>query len=201
MIHSSSTPSTPAHKPRTLRGFPSMNFSRFQRKVTPSFFSGSSSEASSSQTSLHALDTSSTNTRTTSSSTSSPAECTSDPRPSLTVHSTSSICSGHRVDLNRQADLVGRPIMDPKLLNELMEGRDPAALLAKPTQPPLMRSKSAEPLTKPDASQDLSPLPSRRHCTREDRFYRPDEHSDTEGHARPASSQSRPIKADVRFPF
>lgn len=69
--------------------------------------------------------------------------------------------------------------MDPKLLNELMEGRDPAALLAKPTQPPLMRSKSAEPLAKSDASQDLSPLPSRRHCTRrEDRFYRPDEHSE-----------------------
>ena len=69
--------------------------------------------------------------------------------------------------------------MDPKLLNELMEGRDPAKLLAKPTLPPLMtRSKSAEPLAKSDASQDFSPLSSRRPCAREDRFYRPNEHSE-----------------------
>lgn len=182
MIHSNSTPSTPAQKSKTLRGFPSMNFTRFQRKVTPSFFSGSSSEASSSQTSLHALDTSPTTTRTTCSATNSPAESTSDKRP------------------NSTADLVGRPIMDPKILNEIMEGRDPTALLAKPTQPPLMRSKSAEPLAKADA-EDFSPLSSRRHCTREDKFYRPDEHSDTEDHARPGSSQSGPVKADVRFPF
>lgn len=77
-----------------------MNFSRFQRNVTPSFFSGSSSEASSSQTSLHALDTSPTNTRTTCSTTSSPAESNGDQRPSLTVHLTSPICSGRRVDLS-----------------------------------------------------------------------------------------------------
>ena len=68
--------------------------------------------------------------------------------------------------------------MDPKILNEIMEGRDPTALLAKPTQPPLMRSKSAEPLAHPDGSEDFSPLSSRRHCTREDKFYRPDEHSE-----------------------
>jgi len=68
--------------------------------------------------------------------------------------------------------------MDPKLLNELMEGRDPTALLAKPTLPPLIRSKSAEPLAKPDASQEFSPLSSRRPCAREDRFYRPDERSE-----------------------
>lgn len=68
--------------------------------------------------------------------------------------------------------------MDPKLLNEIMEGRDPAALLAKPTQSPLVRSRSAEPLVTPDASQDFSPLQSRRHCAREDKFFRPDEHSE-----------------------
>lgn len=69
--------------------------------------------------------------------------------------------------------------MDPKLLNELMEGKDPAALLATPcAQPLLTRSKSAEPLSKPAASQDFSPLSGRRLCTREDRFYRPDEHSE-----------------------
>ena len=57
-----------------------MNFTRLHRKVTPSFFSGSSSEASSSQTSLHALDTpSSLNTRTTTSSIPSPAESSGDP--------------------------------------------------------------------------------------------------------------------------
>ena len=79
MIHSKSTPSTPAQKSRTLRGFPSMNFTRFHRKVTPAFFSGSSSEASSSQTSLHALDTSpSTTCHTTSSSLPSPVESTND---------------------------------------------------------------------------------------------------------------------------
>jgi hypothetical protein len=183
MIHSSSNPSTPAQKTRTLRGFPSMNFTRFHRKVTPSFFSGSSSEASSSQTSLHALDTSSSvKTHTTGSSTSSPAECTNDPSPSS------------------MADLVGRPIMDPKLLNELMEGRDPAKLLPKPPLSPLVRSKSAEPLATPD-SQEFLPLSSRRPCAREDRFYRPDEHSDTEDHVRPALSQSGPAKANIRFPF
>lgn len=68
--------------------------------------------------------------------------------------------------------------MDPKLLNEIMEGKDPAALLAKPTQPLLTRSKSAEPLTKPDGSHDFSPLSGRRLFTREDRFYRPNEHSE-----------------------
>ncbi|KAF9651461.1 hypothetical protein BDM02DRAFT_3110523 [Thelephora ganbajun] len=184
MIHSNSTPSTPAQKTKTLRGFPSMNFTRFHRKVTPSFFSGSSSEASSSQTSLHAPDTSSpTSTRTTCSSTFSPVEGTSDKSPTST------------------ADLVGRPIMDPKLLNELMEGRDPAALLAKPASPPLTRSKSAEPLAESGASEDFSPLSSRRPCAREDKFYRPNEHSDTEDHARPASSQSGPAKVNMRFPF
>jgi len=67
--------------------------------------------------------------------------------------------------------------MDPKLLNELMEGKDPATLLAGPTLSPLVRSKSAEPLAKADA-QDFSPLSSRRPGTREDRFYRPDEPSE-----------------------
>lgn len=56
-----------------------MNFTRFHKKVTPAFFSGSSSEASSSQTSLHALDTSpSTTSHTTSSSLPSPVESTKD---------------------------------------------------------------------------------------------------------------------------
>ena len=82
------------------------------------------------------------------------------------------------VDLGWQADLVGRPIMDPKLLNELMEGKGSATLLAKPVPPHLGRSKSAEPLAKPAASQDFSPLVSRRPYAREDRFYRPDEHSE-----------------------
>lgn len=68
--------------------------------------------------------------------------------------------------------------MDPKLLNELMEGKGSATLLAKPAPPHLGRSKSAEPLVKPDASQDFSPLASRRPCTREPKFYRPDEHSE-----------------------
>jgi len=68
--------------------------------------------------------------------------------------------------------------MDPKLLNELMEGRDPATLLAKPSQSPLVRSKSAEPLATPDGSQDFSPLSNRRPCAREDKFYRPDERSE-----------------------
>jgi len=65
-----------------------MNFPRFHRKVTPSFFSGSSSEPSRSQTSLHAVETrssSSTNSRTTFSCTSSPAESAGDKSPSLTV--------------------------------------------------------------------------------------------------------------------
>jgi outer membrane receptor for Fe3+-dicitrate len=74
MIHSNSTPSTPAHKSKALRGFPSMNFTLFHRKVTPSFFSGSNSEASSSQTSLD--NSSYTNARTTCSFTSSPDEST-----------------------------------------------------------------------------------------------------------------------------
>ena len=68
--------------------------------------------------------------------------------------------------------------MDPKLLNELMEGRDPATLLAKPTLPPRIRSKSAEPLAQPNASGEFSPLSSRRPYAREDKFYRPDERSE-----------------------
>jgi len=178
MNRSNSTPATPAHKSRTLRGFPSMNFTRLHRKVTPSFFSGSSSEASSSQTSLHTLDTSpSVNSRTTSSSAPSPAESTNDPLLKSTVHLIR-FTRGQHVDLSWQADLVGRPIMDPKLLNEIMEGRDPAKLLAKPALPPLVRSKSAEPLAKSDALQNFSPLSSRRPCAREDKFYRTDEHSE-----------------------
>jgi len=178
MNRSNSTPPTPAHKSKTLRGFPSMNFTRLHRKVTPSFFSGSSSEASSSQTSLHTLDTSpSVNSRTTCSSAPSPAESTNDPPLKSTVHLIR-FTRGPHVDLSWQADLVGRPIMDPKLLNELMEGRDPAKLLAKPALPPLVRSKSAEPLAKSDTSQDFSPLSSRRPYAREDKFYRPDEYSE-----------------------
>lgn len=91
----------------------------------------------------------------------------------------SPICSRATcVDFGWQADLIGRPIMDPKLLNELMEGKESATLLVKPALPLLGRSKSAEPLVKPNTSQDFSPLASRRPCAREDRFYRPDEHSE-----------------------
>jgi len=78
-----------------------MNFTRFHRKVTPSFLSGSGSEASSSQTSLHALDTSSaTNVYTTRSSTSSPAESTSETCPISKVRLIPPFVRGQHGDLS-----------------------------------------------------------------------------------------------------